>query len=109
MIRNIDNIRKMTIEELADFITGFGCKYCIYDNKICMHDMCTEGLIGWLKQEAELTPEVVRDEYDEFCQQYTDCIGCKYFIEDEYSECFLLYAMEHFNIENGKITRRKED
>lgn len=109
MIRNIDNIRRMTIEELADFVTGFSCKCCVYDNDICMHDRCTEGLAAWLRQEAELTPEAIRDEYDEFCQKYVDCTGCKYHTEDEYSECLLLYTMEHFNIENGKITRRKED
>lgn len=109
-MRNIDKIKQMQKEELIELLVECSCDHCAYNGTNCMHDMCTIGITKWLEQEAELTPDDIRQEYDSECSEYPDCIGCRYFKgDDEYVDCYLLYMMDNFNIENGKITRRKED
>ena len=53
-MKNIDKIRQMTADELAEFI--FGCEYCIYDASLddCLsHGKCIKGHKQWLEQEVE--------------------------------------------------------
>lgn len=107
-MKNIDKIKLMHKGELIELLTECSCDHCAYNNTNCMHDMCTLGITKWLEQEAEITQDDVRNEFDDFCHEYSDCEGCKYYIENEWSDCYLLYILDNFNIEDEKITRRKE-
>ncbi len=108
-MRNIDMIKLMHKGELIELLTEYTCDHCAYNGTNCTHDMCTLGITKWLEQEAEITPDIVREEFDSECSEYPDCVDCKYFKgRDQYVDCYLLYTMDNFNIENGKITRRKE-
>ena len=55
---NADRIRKMTDEELAEFILNetnrvFQCNHCSYTGRICDKRMkCKKQIIEWLKQEV---------------------------------------------------------
>ena len=51
MMKNIDKIRQMTVDELASKITT--CKYCAFKKVNCVYKNCIEGHRQWLEQEVE--------------------------------------------------------
>ena len=63
-MKNIDNIRKMNSEELAEFMSKcMSCNHCIYnENKECRNatGTCADGIKAWLEQ--EITPKLTDDE-----------------------------------------------
>jgi hypothetical protein len=49
---NADRIRNMSDEELAEWInTKNACRQCA--NELCTKESCTNGILQWLKSEAE--------------------------------------------------------
>lgn len=101
-MKNIDKIREMNSEDLIIFMNSNKCDKCSYNGTNCMHDFCREGMKSWLEQEAELTIEDIRDEFNEFCTN-NRCDECDY---PNDGDCHYHYTVDHFNIINGKITRR---
>ena len=69
-MKNIDKIKLMHKGELIELLTECSCDHCAYNNTNCMHDMCTLGITKWLEQEAEITQDDVRNEFDDFCHEY---------------------------------------
>jgi hypothetical protein len=57
---NADRIRQMTDEELADMLDIYDvedvCNYCEKHNTVC-HNHCYEGILEWLRKEAESNDE----------------------------------------------------
>lgn len=52
-MRNIDKIKAMRIDELADFLIK-GCSFCVfYKDNDCWKQDCFNGHIQWLEQESE--------------------------------------------------------
>ena len=52
-MKNIEKIRNMTAEELAEFLENSRC-YCAYnDTDRCDNRSCEQGIAEWLEQEAE--------------------------------------------------------
>lgn len=53
---NADKIRNMSNEELADWInTKNMCEQCAYEPEcVCMEEPCTDGILQWLRSEAEI-------------------------------------------------------
>ena len=51
---NADRIRRMTDEELADFMTYYdcNCEYCAYE-ECGEKSECEKGVLQWLKQEVK--------------------------------------------------------
>ena len=54
---NLDNIRKMNSEELAEILSGSCCKTCIYKGKCRCNGVyaCKDGVKAWLEQEVTHT------------------------------------------------------
>lgn len=52
---NADRIRNMSDEELADWINAQNiCEQCAYEpENVCMEEPCTNGILQWLRAEAE--------------------------------------------------------
>ena len=72
-MKNIDKLRAMTAEELANQIAGIGCKMCFYkqNSPECDSDKCEKGIAKWLNQEANPMPElhggdIVKTYYGEY-------------------------------------------
>lgn len=52
-MKNIERIRQMNSEELAEFI-GEDCTCCVYDDRcVGYYFECKEGIKQWLEQEVE--------------------------------------------------------
>ena len=52
-MKNIEKIRNMSAEELAEFLENSRC-YCAYnDTDRCDNRSCEQGIAEWLEQEAE--------------------------------------------------------
>lgn len=104
-MKNIEKIRKMNSEELINIFKTYRtdeCSMCSYKDKYCGTENCTIGLNEWLNQEAELTTEDISNEFRNFCNENRSCDECKY----KRKTCHNDYTLEHFNIIDGKITRR---
>lgn len=53
MTTNLERIRQMTADELAELL-GVNCKCCnLYENGICGLGACKDGIKQWLEQESE--------------------------------------------------------
>lgn len=52
---NYDRIRNMSMEEMAEFINTNCCAHCVTEDAYCCmgENFCHNGIIAWLKQEAE--------------------------------------------------------
>ena len=100
-MKNIDKLRQMDVEELIIFINSNKCDRCIYNETNCMHDLCSKGMKEWLNQECELTVDDINREHDKFCCA-RECATCEY--PDD--TCHYSFLVDHFNIIDGKITRR---
>lgn len=101
-MKNIDKIKEMNSDEMVKLLNGNKCNICTYNNTNCLKEFCKKGIKSWLEQEAELTIEDIHREFEEFCGQ-NSCRGCKY---PDDATCYYGYILEHFNIIDGKITRR---
>lgn len=100
-MKNIDKVRQMNPHDLANFISN-KCNICSYRYKDCGNEMCSMAIEEYLNQEAKLTIKDIHREFEEFCEQ-NSCRGCKY---PDDATCYYGYILEHFNIIDGKITRR---
>lgn len=49
---NYERIKEMSVEEIEGLLRG-DCNYCIYREKVCTHNLCTDGVIKWLNSEVE--------------------------------------------------------
>lgn len=115
-MKNIDKVRQMTPKELIAFLKSDNCNRCTYNGTNCNSDFCTEGMIGWLKQESELTIEDMRSDFNDYCNSYKDecdscSTNCYYFRVNNHKhwnndECEIAYIIRNFNIIDDKITRR---
>lgn len=100
MIRNIDNIRQMSSEELAKLINREArCECCAYHGEICASTICEcpVGIKAWLEQ--EVTPTLTDDEkviLRNIDKKFTD-IG-----KTAHGELRLLTVFRNNN--NGEIT-----
>lgn len=101
-MKNIERVREMTPEELTQLVNN-RCQMCVYQNQSCLHDRCSEGVIQWLNQDSDLTFHDIDKEYLEFCKGKV-CELCKYISID----CFNSFMIDHFNVIDGKITRRQK-
>ena len=105
-MKNIDRIKQMDCSEITRIINGNKCNMCIYNNTNCMKEFCSRGIKEWLEQESELTIEEIADEFDKFCCDISysteSCISCEY----ENETCRYDFLRDHFNMIDGKITRR---
>lgn len=101
-MKNIDKIKEMNSHDLANFISN-RCNVCSYRYKDCGNEMCSIAMEEYLNQEVELTFDDIYREYNKFCCT-RDCIGCEY--SDE--TCHYHFMIDHFNIIDGKITRRQK-
>lgn len=100
-MKNIDRIKQMDVKEFLKFLGTDECDRCSYKDKDCGSEMCNIGIEEWLNQECELTINDIRHELKIYCDKiYPKCIHkhCKL--------CELDYIVNHFNIIDGKITRR---
>ena len=54
-MKNIDKIRALSAEELADVFCHKRCYYCAYYYGVCCNNICScsEGVAKWLEQEVE--------------------------------------------------------
>ena len=52
MTTNLERIRQMTADELAEIIKH-PCRSCAYYIGDCRTKDCTKGIINWLEQESE--------------------------------------------------------
>lgn len=101
-MKNIDKIKEMNSDEMVKLLNGNKCNICTYNNTNCLKEFCKKGIKSWLEQDAELTTEDVRYEFNKFCSN-NRCGTCKY---PDDTTCYYDYILEHFNIIDGKITRR---
>ena len=53
IVTNGDKIRAMSDEELACYIRQCACCEYEHDGEKCVLDNCTDGIVKWLKKEAE--------------------------------------------------------
>lgn len=102
-MKNIERIKEMSVKELTKFLNESMCNYCSYKNKDCGNEMCSIGIEEWLNQESDLTINDVYGEYDKFCCT-RNCLECEY--PDD--TCLYNFLVDHFNIINGKITRKSK-
>ena len=51
-MKNIDRIRNMSAEELAELIYNPKCDHCVYGEDDMDCDVCNEGIVKWLEREA---------------------------------------------------------
>ena len=108
-MRNIDKVKEMNTQELACLLDTNRCKLCAYSHKgsktMCCDSNCHEGIAEWLDKEADITPEDINNEFKLHCSNY-----CEFLFKDcpfiNTAECKILWFMENFNINDGKITRR---
>lgn len=103
-MKNIDKIKQMNSNEISKILNSNKCNMCTYNNTNCMKEFCHEGTKAWLEQESELTLKEIVEEFNEFCRQ-GKCLSCN--PSDHYS-CYHNFLIDHFNINDGKITRRME-
>ena len=105
-MRNIDKVKEMNSQELAHLIDSNRCKICVFSNPSgnC-EGKCEDGIKQWLDQEADITPDDINNEFKLHCSNY-----CEFLFKDcpfiNPAECKILWFMENFNINDGKITRR---
>lgn len=52
-MKNIEKIRNMSAKELAELIDNPKCDHCVYGEYDMDCDVCDEGIVKWLEQEAE--------------------------------------------------------
>lgn len=108
-MRNIDKIKEMNAKELAHLIHSNRCKVCeicaFHNSNGNCEGNCEDGIERWLNKKADITQDDIDREFNVHCINYCENIGdCPY----EYSaECKIIWFMENFNINDGKITRRK--
>jgi len=102
-MKNIERIRKMNAKELITFFKNGKCNRCSYNGKDCGSEMCSTGMEEWLNQEGELTIKDIEKESRAFCKGNA-CEMCRY-IDDN---CSYMFMIDHFNIIDGKITRRQK-
>lgn len=54
-MNNFEDIKRMTVVEMASFIQNIAekeiCDFCIDNN--CNYDNCAEGIIKWLRQDTQ--------------------------------------------------------
>lgn len=79
-MKNIDKIRAMSAEELAEKVFQMnGCVFCAYNDGKCLQKDCTTGQVEWLNQEVNPKPKLqigdileVRYGFNEYIGVYTD-------------------------------------
>lgn len=99
-MKNIDKIKEMNSHDLANFISN-RCNICPYRYKDCGNEMCSIAMEEYLNQECELTVDDIYREHDRF-YYVSSCTTCEY--PDD--TCHYNFLVDHFNIIDGKITRR---
>ena len=52
-MNNIDKIRNMTLDEMAEFLKVGDCYYCKTENWCDDYDNCKDALKQWLQQESD--------------------------------------------------------
>lgn len=50
---NLERIKNMTADELAELLGTKACKCCAYRSRQCGYKRCKDGIKAWLEQEAE--------------------------------------------------------
>lgn len=68
-MKNIDKIRAMSAEELAELCNN-NCQMCVYQEN-CMEINCVQGIMEWLNQESNPMPEleagdIIKTHYAEY-------------------------------------------
>lgn len=101
-MKNLDKIREMNSDEMVKLLNGNKCNICTYNNTNCLKEFCKSGIEEWLNQEAELTIKDIDYEFNKYCREGS-CISCE---QSDYSACIYNFIINHFNIVDGKITRR---
>lgn len=95
---NLDNIRKMNSEELAEILNGSSCKTCIYKGKCqaSCEEYCTNGIKAWLEQ--EVTP-VLTDDEKVILRNLSEKYKNEYIKRDEYNGlCLINKSNESYNV-----------
>lgn len=49
---NVDKIRNMTDEELAEFLDNSQCAHCAYEEGCDDNAECSRGILEWLRNEV---------------------------------------------------------
>lgn len=102
-MKNIDKIKQMTGEELVKFMKINICEHCVYNDSICGHENCSEGIKLWLESEAELDVNYINKSFESDCKKNE----CDTYLND-CDDCRVQYIVDNFNIIDGKITKRQK-
>lgn len=93
-MRNYDRLKRMSIEEMAEF----------FHNTVDI-ETNVESWMDWLTFEPALTMKDIDDEYHNHCRNNLCDESCPYYDED--IECEIRFTVTNFNIEGDRITRKE--
>lgn len=102
-MKNIDKIKQMNVDELTKLFNN-KCQMCKYEKQICNYEFCHSEIKKWLETET-LTVEDIESEFETYCEDRFINESCD--ISNSCNLCKLNFVIEHFNIVDGKINRRK--
>ena len=102
-MNNIDRVRAMNSDELTKLLNN-KCSMCKYEKQICNYEFCHSEIKKWLETET-LTVEDIESEFKSYCED--KFFNCSCDVSNGCILCKLNFVIEHFNIVDGKINRRK--
>lgn len=100
-MNNLDRIKDMNADEITEILANDNkCEFCIYEDDICQTSQCRNGINKWLKFDMDSIIQTIANELESNCmytQPYCEPIDCDI--------CKIQYIVNHFNINNGKVTK----